>query len=126
MATIFPGKYSRLGRAQLPDSRTTYAKARPMSNGPSDAGTREQRLNEAIAAYFQAAEAGQAMDSADFLARHPDLAGELAAFLDDKDRFDRLAGPVPPVAAARTVEPSSSSQAPTLPPADPAADASTF
>src|SRR5688572_25509321 len=54
---------------------------------------RSRRLNEAIAGYYQALAAGQPPDRASLLARHPDLAEELAAFLDDKDAFERRAGP---------------------------------
>src|SRR5262249_59252515 len=53
---------------------------------------RDARLHEAIAAYYQALEAGRSADRAAFLARYPDLAGELAAFLDDKAAFERRAG----------------------------------
>src|SRR5262249_34343426 len=57
---------------------------------------REQRVNEAIAAYLEAAEAGRAPGREEFLARHPDLADELGAFLADRDRFARAAGQLGP------------------------------
>ncbi len=59
------------------------------SSNPSD---RERRLDEAIASYYQAREAGTVPDHAAFLARYPDLAAELAAFLDDKAAFEQQAG----------------------------------
>jgi WD40 repeat protein len=68
-----------------------------------DAGTREERVNEAIAAYLDAAEAGPVPDRDAFLARYPDLADDLRAFLDDRDRFARAAprlGAAPTVASA--------------------------
>src|SRR5262245_28767741 len=53
---------------------------------------RDQRVNEAIAAYLEAAEAGRAPGREEFLARYPDLANELTAFFADRDRFARAAG----------------------------------
>jgi WD40 repeat protein len=65
---------------------------------------REARLNEAVAAYVEATEEGQPPDPEQFLARYPDLADELRAFLDDRARFARAAGdlaaPPPPADAA--------------------------
>jgi WD40 repeat protein len=55
--------------------------------------SRKQRLEEAIAAYYQASEAGQAPVRTELLARYPDLAEDLAAFLDDKAAFERRARP---------------------------------
>src|ERR1017187_5412176 len=64
----------------------------------------EQRVNEIMAAYVQAAEAGQAPDRHELLARHPDLAAELEAFLADYDRVTGLAGPLREVAKAAQAE----------------------
>jgi eukaryotic-like serine/threonine-protein kinase len=63
-----------------------------MSPSPESSSVREERVNEAVAEYLEAAEAGRAPDRDDFLARHPDLADELRAFLDDRDRFAQAAG----------------------------------
>jgi WD40 repeat protein len=80
-----------------------------MSPSPESPFTREERVNEAIAAYLEAAEAGRPPERDEFLARHADLAGELRAFLDDQARFARaaghLGGPAPPPAAAPTLAP---------------------
>jgi hypothetical protein len=62
--------------------------------------SREQRLQEALAEYLQAAEAGRAPGRDEFLARHPELADELAAFFRNKDRFEQMAGPAAPARAA--------------------------
>ena len=81
-------------------------------NTPSgDLSSREQRVNEALAAYLAEADAGRAPDRNVFLAAHPDLADDLAAFLADRDHFVRAAAPLaaPPSAPnADTLAPSPS------------------
>jgi outer membrane protein assembly factor BamB len=59
------------------------------ANGPDN---REEQLNALLAAYLDAAAAGQAPDRAEMLARHPGLAQELASFFADHDRARQLAG----------------------------------
>jgi WD40 repeat protein/tetratricopeptide (TPR) repeat protein len=56
---------------------------------------RERRLDEAIAEYLVAAEAGRAPDRGQFLARYPDLADDLAEFIDDEACIRGLAGTAP-------------------------------
>jgi tRNA A-37 threonylcarbamoyl transferase component Bud32 len=73
--------------------------------------SREQRVDQAIAEYLEAVEAGSAPDNDSFLARHPDLRAELSVFLADRERFAAAAGPRGPAAAA-------ASEAPTLGPGD--------
>jgi WD40 repeat protein len=71
----------------------------------SHAGSRQQRVNEVIAAYLKAIEAGQNVDRDELLRRHPDLAAELRSFFADHD------------AALATAPPGSSSpETATLPP----------
>jgi len=62
-----------------------------MAENAHNPSERDLRLDEAIAAFYQASEAGQALDRSSFLARYPDLADELAAFLDDKSAFEKQA-----------------------------------
>ena len=54
----------------------------------------ERRCCEALAAYYEAARAGQAPDRDAWLARYPDLAGQLAAFLSAEDRLLRVTAPL--------------------------------
>ena len=49
-------------------------------NTESSLSAREQRVNEAIAAYLEAADAGRALDRQTFIAGHPEIATELEAF----------------------------------------------
>src|SRR5437879_4129723 len=64
-----------------------------MSDDRTQSADREGRLDEAVATYFQAAEVGPAPDWREWLARYPDVAGELEHFFAGNERLDRLAAP---------------------------------
>jgi tRNA A-37 threonylcarbamoyl transferase component Bud32 len=63
-----------------------------MSSTPHEPSSREQRVNEAIAAYLEAVERGENPDREKFLAENPDLAVELNSFFTDRECFEQAAG----------------------------------
>ncbi|HEV2950284.1 MAG TPA: serine/threonine-protein kinase, partial [Gemmataceae bacterium] len=89
-----------------------------MNTPHSEKSERERRLDELVTAYLKAVEAGNKPNREEWLGRHPDLAGELAAFFDAQDQVDRLAGSI----RAPTSNKPDAWDAPTLPPNGSAAD----
>ena len=90
-----------------------------MSHEPNAPTERDQRLNEVLAAYLEAVEAGQHPDQPEWLARYPDLATDLADFFANQERLDQLAAPL---RAAAPVEAPLTREDPTLPPSQSAVD----
>jgi serine/threonine protein kinase len=88
-------------------------------NSPSPDNTgRSARLDELIAAYLEAVEAGQTPDRDVWLARQPDLADDLRQFFANHDRMAQVGAPLRAVAPVA----SPTSAAETLAPAAPATD----
>ncbi|MBC8876829.1 MAG: hypothetical protein H8E44_45965 [Planctomycetes bacterium] len=69
-----------------------------MSGEMNEPSVREQRVNEAIAAYLEAVDAGEAPDPKEF------IAAELESFFANRDEFDRMAEPLQPAGAAAAPE----------------------
>src|SRR5262245_33620800 len=53
----------------------------------------DARVDKALAEYIEAAETGAETNRDEFLARHPSLADDLAAFLDNLRQFRQFMGP---------------------------------
>src|SRR5713226_5233572 len=83
-----------------------------MADNNDDTAAREELVDLIIAAYLEAERTGQPPDQRELLGRHPDLAAELQSFFADRERFKRMAEPIPvvPVKAAHMTE------TPTIPP----------
>ncbi len=64
-----------------------------MGTRPDGLSDRETRVDEIVAEYLRDAEAGRAPDREQVLARHPDLAADLAEFFADRDRIEHWARP---------------------------------
>jgi len=55
---------------------------------------RQERLQEVLLAYVEAAQAGTAPERAAFLAAHPEFAAEIVDFLASYDKLNRMAAPL--------------------------------
>jgi hypothetical protein len=84
-----------------------------MAEQPTQPGSREERVNAILAAYLDEVAGGQAPNRADLLARHPELAPELASFFAEDEQVRRLAEPL------RSAVCDLPAKAATQPPADP-------
>jgi hypothetical protein len=85
-----------------------------MAEQSTDPGNREERINAILTAYLDAAAAGQALDRAELLARHPDLAAELASFFAEDQQVRRLAQSRQPPVEAATLPPREAPADPSL------------
>jgi WD40 repeat protein/tRNA A-37 threonylcarbamoyl transferase component Bud32 len=82
----------------------------------------EERLEQLIAEYLAAEDAGTPPDRAEFLAAHPELADDLGSFFRAHDRIGRLAAPLRAAAAEAEpagTRPADAPTAETSPPAGP-------
>jgi formylglycine-generating enzyme len=67
-----------------------------MSQDSTGSSDRETQVNEIIAAYLEAIDAGQKPDRQEWLRRYPEFAPDLEAFLKEYGWMDRLGEPTPP------------------------------
>jgi hypothetical protein len=65
-----------------------------MTPSASHESSQDDRVNQVIAEYLKSVEDGKPVDRQELLARHSDLAAELAAFFADRDRFEQAAQPL--------------------------------
>ena len=64
-----------------------------MTTAHGNSVSRDGRLAEVIAGYFQAIEAGETPDREAIIRKNPEMATELAEFFADQEQFDRLLSP---------------------------------
>src|SRR4051794_5027453 len=69
-----------------------------------DIRDRNDRLEEAVVAYFEAVESGHMPDRSQWAARYPELATELAEFFANQDQVDSWTAPLRKVALASSTE----------------------
>mgnify|MGYP001821449439 CR=1 FL=1 len=86
----------------------------------------DPRLNEIIAQYLLAVEAGESPDPEQLLREHPEYAEELRQFLADKRQVDAIAGAVNEDSGSPQAPVQNPLDVPTLPPENTAVDAPTL
>jgi tetratricopeptide (TPR) repeat protein len=75
-----------------------------MPLAPCDVRDRNDRLEEAVVAYFEAVESGHTPDQSQWAARYPELATELAEFFASQDQVDSWTAPLREVARAASTD----------------------
>jgi serine/threonine-protein kinase len=86
-----------------------------MASEASRPSEHEERLEEVLAAYLEAVDAGQRPDQPEWLARYPDLAADLAKFFANQEQVAQLAAPLRAMAPPEL--PASAAEAATIGPA---------
>ena len=76
-----------------------------MSAETNDSSPREWRVDQAIAAYLEAVDAGETPDPIEFIAQHADIPEELALFFANCNQFERLVEPLQAAAAVPNERP---------------------
>ncbi len=71
-----------------------------MATDPMETDERDRLLDRLVTEYLEAVEAGHRPDRGEWLARHLELAPDLAAFFADQDWLEWLAAPLRGVARA--------------------------
>src|SRR5580704_9259705 len=84
-----------------------------MTHDPNTSTERDRRLQEVLAVYLEAVEAGHQPKQEEWIARYPDLAAELTEFFANQERIANLAAPLK---AAAPAEIPLTREDPTLPP----------
>ncbi|MDX1947409.1 MAG: protein kinase, partial [Pirellulaceae bacterium] len=74
-----------------------------MAEPTENRSERDDRLEKLLAEYVRAEDAGQPLDREQFVAEHPELAGELRSFLRNRDALRRLADPLLTAAETPTI-----------------------
>ncbi len=75
-----------------------------MSDTPKPDESKRQRLDEAVAAFLVALDAGLNPAPSEWLARYPELHVELAGFFADRKRVDALVDPLRAATAGQTID----------------------
>ncbi|MDX1943864.1 MAG: protein kinase [Pirellulaceae bacterium] len=73
---------------------------------PTLGSASDARLDEVLAEYLRAVEAGQTVDRDQFVAAHPDVAEDLRSFFRNRDAMQSLAAPLRAAADTPTIGPS--------------------
>jgi hypothetical protein len=55
----------------------------------------DPRINAALREYLERVDRGEALDAKEFIAQHPEIAGELRSFIDAEDHLRKLAAAEP-------------------------------
>src|SRR5438874_1811560 len=77
-----------------------------MAIDPLELSAHEQTLDEVLARYLKARDAGQEPDRRDLAARYPELADELEQYFAEHDKMEQWAEPLRSVSESARIAPS--------------------